>query len=293
MLREPWAKSSTQRPEAWRWQRQGNPDIKRTEIIQIIDGTHPTRGRAVALAHQTLILMSALAISIETIPNMPTGLNVTLAYFEVFVLCVFVIEYITRIICSPRPLRYIFSFWGLVDLLSCLPILLVIQSEWAALRTLRLLRLVRLLKLLHTNRALVRLEKALHACRSELMIFVFLASLILYIAGVGIYIFEHDAQPDAFSSIPISLWWAVVSFTTVGYGDIYPITAGGRIFTTAVLFVGLGVIAVPAAIITTALINTDLIDKIEQEVEDDLREELQAELRKRTASKNKLPKRKQ
>lgn len=93
--------------------------------------------------------------------------------------------------------------------------------------------------------------------RGELTVFGVLAGLVLYVSAVGIYIFEHPAQPEAFSSIPKSLWWAIASLTTVGYGDLVPITLGGRIFTTLVLFVGLGVVAGPAAIVTTALLEAD------------------------------------
>lgn len=267
--------------------------MKRHEIVQLIDGTHPTRSRSIALMHQGLIVLSGFAISLETVDGLPDWMHTALSGFEAFVIGVFVVEYLTRIICTPNPIRYIFSFWGIVDFLACLPALLFLQGEWAAVRSLRLLRLVRLLKLLHANRALRRLERALHDSRGELAVFAFLAIIILYIAAVGIYIFEHEAQPEAFSSIPISLWWAVVSFTTVGYGDIYPITAQGRIFTTAVLFVGLGVIAVPTAIITRALINTDLKDSLEGElkgeIEDDLREELSREVHKDLAPIKRKP----
>lgn len=254
--------------------------ISKHEIIQLIDGTHPTRGTGVSLALQGVIIVSAISISLETLPDLSPPIFDLLRLVEFAALSVFVVEYITRLVCSPKPFRYAISFWGIVDLLACLPILMFVNSGWAALRTLRLLRLVRLLKLLHTNKALLRLERALLKSRGELMIFGILALIILYIAAVGIYIFENEAQPEAFSSIPISLWWAVVSFTTVGYGDIYPITAGGRIFTSAILFIGLGVIAVPTAIITTALIQTDLKQQITDEVEHDVRKELRKDIQK-------------
>lgn len=241
--------------------------MRRTEIVQIIDGTHPTASRAPALAHQGLIMASGLAISLETLPGLPVWAMAALTAFEAAVLAVFVAEYLTRLVCAPRPLSYAVSFWGIVDLLACLPALALISPEWAAVRVLRLMRLVRLLKLLHTNRALMRMERAILSVRGELAIFAILAGMMLYIAAVGIYIFEHEAQPEAFSSIPTSLWWAIVSFTTVGYGDIYPITAEGRIFTALVLFVGLGVIAVPTALITSALINTELREEIERDIE--------------------------
>lgn len=249
--------------------------MHREYIVRIIDGTHPTAGRGVALAHQGLIVASGLAISLETVPGLPGWAVRGLAVFEVVVLSIFALEYLTRLVCARRPLAYAFSFWGIVDLLACLPLLAVIHADWAVLRTLRLLRLVRLLKLLHANRALLRLQAALSQTRGELMVFGFLGAIVLYIAGVGIYIFENEAQPEVFTSIPKSLWWAIVSFTTVGYGDMYPITTGGRVFTAAVLFVGLGVIAVPAAVITSALINADLRDSVKRDIRAEVDDALQ------------------
>ncbi len=263
----------------------------RTEIPQIIDGTHPTAGRTVAVLHQTLIVISALTISIETIPDLPPRVLTGLIWFELAVLLTFLAEYITRIYCARRPLHYVFSFWGIVDLLACVPIIAFLNPTYEAFSIIRLLRLVRLLKLMHTNRALNRLEMALQQSRGELAVFAFLASIMLYVAAVGIYIFEHEAQPDKFSSIPMCLWWAVVSFTTVGYGDLYPITPGGRFFTGALLFIGLGVISVPSAIITTALVRTDVSETIVREVEEDMRGEIEAGLRKDAAALKRKPKR--
>lgn len=262
---------------------------RRQEVIELLDGTHPSGRRGLAIAHQGLILVSAAAIALETVPDLPGWAVRALFALEIFVLTAFLLEYLLRILCAARPLRYIFSFWGIVDLLACLPLIMIVDWQYAAVRTLRLLRLVRVLKLLHSNRALLRLERVLADSRGELGVFALLAAIILYIAAVGIYIFEHEAQPEAFSSIPISLWWAVVSFTTVGYGDIYPITTGGRLFTTAILFIGLGVIAVPTAIITSALINSDLVDKIEDEVEEDLRGDIERDLKRDLAPLKRKP----
>lgn len=262
---------------------------RRQEVIELLDGTHPSGRRGPAIAHQGLILLSAAAIALETVPDLPGWAVRALFALEIFVLTAFLLEYLLRILCAARPLRYIFSFWGIVDLLACLPLIMIVDWQYAAVRTLRLLRLVRVLKLLHSNRALLRLERVLADSRGELGVFALLAAIILYIAAVGIYIFEHEAQPEAFSSIPISLWWAVVSFTTVGYGDIYPITTGGRLFTTAILFIGLGVIAVPTAIITSALINSDLVDKIEDEVEEDLRGDIERDLKRDLAPLKRKP----
>ncbi|UWQ08421.1 ion transporter [Aliiroseovarius crassostreae] len=231
--------------------------MKRQEVIDILDGSHPTFGGIVARGMDALILLSAVAIALETEPGLPKSLRHVLFGFEVLVLGIFTAEYVLRVICTRPRLRYIFSFWGLVDLLTILPAIALLTPQWQAVRIFRLLRLVRLVKLFRGSHAMERLATAFQEVRGELAIFGIIAGLMLYVASVGIYIFEHDAQPEVFSSIPQSLWWAVASFTTVGYGDMVPITAGGRVFTTFVLFLGLGVIAVPSAIITTALLEAD------------------------------------
>ena len=235
--------------------------MTRREVIEILDGHHGQIGRTVALCLHGLILLSAVSIALETVDGMPANIYTALFWFEIFILAVFVTEYFLRVTCSEKPLRYVFSFWGIIDLLACLPALALIQAEWQVVRTIRLIRLVRLLKLFRSSTAFDRLTRAFIEVRGELIIFVILASLVLYVSAVGIYLFEHEAQPEAFSSIPISLWWAVASFTTVGYGDLVPITTGGRIFTTFVLFIGLGVVAVPAAIVTAALLETQSVPK--------------------------------
>ncbi len=232
--------------------------MKRSDVIAILDGTDPKFGRGVAFALNGLILLSAVAIAVETVPGLPAWLHLWLVRFEIMVLTVFVIEYLLRLTCSPNPLRYAFSVWGLIDLLACLPALGFINSEWQAARTLRLIRVIRLFKLFRTSAAARRLLRAFMEVRQELAVFLVLAALMIYVSAVGIYLFEHEAQPEVFSSIPVSFWWAVVSFTTVGYGDMYPITTGGRIFTTFVLFIGLGIVAVPTAIITAALTEEEI-----------------------------------
>jgi voltage-gated potassium channel len=231
--------------------------MTRREVLAILDGTHVGFGRRVAFALQALIILSAVAIALETEPSLSARIQRLLLWFEIFVLAVFSLEYVIRLYCAEGRWRYALSFWGLVDILSIVPAIIFLTPEWQAVRAFRLLRLLRLLKLFRSSRALDRLVTAFREVRGELMIFGVLAALMLYVSAVGIYIFEHEAQPELFSSIPKSLWWAVASFTTVGYGDMFPITPGGRIFTTFVLFIGLGIIAVPAAIVTTALLEAE------------------------------------
>jgi len=116
-----------------------------------------------------------------------------------------------------------------------------------------LLRLFRVFKLVRYSKAIQRFHRAFVIAREELVLYFAVTLLLLYMAAVGIYFFENKAQPDVFTSVPHSLWWAVATLTTVGYGDVYPITAGGRLFTFLVLIIGLGVVAVPAGLVASAL----------------------------------------
>ena len=135
---------------------------------------------------------------------------------------------------------------------SCPSILLWVSIS-SRLRAVRLLRLFRAFKLVRYSAAIDRLNRAFLIAREELILFACATMLILYFAAVGIYYFENEAQPDAFASVFDGLWWAVATLTTVGYGDVFPVTAGGRFFTFIVLISGLGVVAVPTGLIASAL----------------------------------------
>lgn len=232
--------------------------MRRADIIEILDGTHPRVGRGVALAIYGLIVVSAVVIAVETMPNLPGGLSRALAVAEMAILAIFAVEYLLRLTCAAHPLRYAVSFWGIVDFIAIVPAIVFLIPDLATVRALRLLRLLRILKLFKANRALDRIIAAVDKVKAEFLIFLGIAIVALYLAAVGIYHFEHEAQPDGFASIPESLWWAVATLTTVGYGDVYPVTAGGRIFTGAILLIGIGIIAVPAGLITAALADTGM-----------------------------------
>jgi voltage-gated potassium channel len=229
--------------------------MTRRGIIKALNGTHPVVGRKVALVIYALIVLSSVVIAVETLPSLSERTRRWLVVAEFTILTVFAIEYVLRLTCSRRPLVYAFSFWGIIDFIAIVPAVLFLFPDLTTVRSMRLLRLLRILKLLKANRALDRISRAIVQIRAELLIFLFVGMVILYLAAVGIYHFEHIAQPEAFGSIPASLWWALATLTTVGYGDVYPITTGGRIFTGLVLMVGIGIVAVPAGLITAALLN--------------------------------------
>jgi voltage-gated potassium channel len=110
-----------------------------------------------------------------------------------------------------------------------------------------------LFKLVRYNRAIKHFARAISIAKEEILLFFFVTLILIYLSGVGIYYFENEAQPEHFSSIFDSLWWAIITLTTVGYGDVYPITIGGRVFTFFILMIGLGVVAIPTGILSSAL----------------------------------------
>lgn len=138
-------------------------------------------------------------------------------------------------------------------MLAVIPFYLATSVDLRTLRLLRLLRLIRILKMVRYNKAINRFGRALAETKEELVIFTFAAFIMLFLSSVGIYHFEHEAQPNSYRTIFDCLWWSVATLTTVGYGDIYPITVGGKIFTFCILLLGLGLIAVPASIMASSL----------------------------------------
>ncbi len=208
---------------------------------------------------QALILVSVITFSMDTIPNLKPETKALLAAIEVFSVVVFTIEYVLRIYVADRKFRFIFSFFGLIDLLAILPFYLSFGVDLRSLRALRFLRLFIVLKLVRYNKAMNHFIKAMSTAREQILLFIFITIILIYFAAVGIYYFENEVQPDKFSSIFDSLWWAIITLTTVGYGDVFPITVGGKVFTFIILMLGLGIVAVPTGIISSAL--TKSVDK--------------------------------
>lgn len=220
--------------------------VRVRQIVERPDGP----GRTFDLVFQALIVLSLVAFLVETEPGLPAGARAGLEVFEVFTVLAFSLEYGVRLWVAPRPLRFVFSFWGIVDLLAILPFYLGGAID---LRSIRVLGLVRVFRLARYGAAAERLRRAFVLIRAELTLFAVGTSILVYLVSVGIYYCERAAQPEAFGSLGRCLWWAIVTLTTVGYGDAYPITAGGRIFTSIVLLLGLGVVAIPSGMVASAL----------------------------------------
>lgn len=210
-------------------------------------------GRMFDLSIQLLIVVSLITFSLETLPNLTEGARTTLYSIEVFCIVVFTVEYVLRVLVADRKLKFVTSFFGLVDLLAILPFYLSLGFDLRSIRIVRLIRVFRIFKLARYNRAVRRFRIAILIAREELILFGMVTLIVLYLAAVGIYYFERDAQPEKFASVFHSFWWATTTLTTVGYGDVYPVTLGGRCFTFVVLVVGLGIVAVPTGLLASAL----------------------------------------
>ena len=218
-----------------------------------IDSTDNLFGKFFTYTVQFLIIVSLITFSIDTLPDLSEQVKNILHIIEVVTVGVFTLEYILRLVISERKLKFIFSFYGLVDLFAILPFYIASGLDLRSIRVFRLFRLVRILKLFKYNQAINRFNRALVIAKEELILFGFVAAIMLYLSAVGIYYFENAAQPELFKSIFHSLWWSVTTLTTVGYGDMYPITMGGKLFTFLILTIGLGIVAIPTGLVASAL----------------------------------------
>lgn len=220
-----------------------------TEAKNVLDKPIP----AAILA--ALIIFSVVTFSLETLPELDIKTSRLLDYCEYVIITIFTAEYFYRIKKSEKKLKFIISPYGLIDLFAILPFFLSFAIDLRSLRAIRLLRLVRLLKLARYNSAFYRLYQALIDSRHELVVSISILVIAIYLSAFGIYYFEHSAQSEKFRSIFDAMWWSVATVTTVGYGDLYPITLGGRLFTFFVMLASLGLVAVPTGIFATALLS--------------------------------------
>ena len=225
----------------------------RNSLWTIVEDNTTKKGKLFDYFIQILIVLSLVSFSIESLPNLSDKTLNILQKFEILSITIFSTEYILRIFVSKRPIKYIFSFYGIIDILAILPFYVTGLMDLRFLRMFRIFRVFRAFKLIRYNKALSRFHNAYKIVKEELVLFFMVTLMLLFLVSAGIYAFENEAQPEVFKSVFHSAWWAVVTLTTVGYGDVYPITIGGRIFTFFVLMIGIGIIAVPAGLIGTAL----------------------------------------
>ncbi len=227
---------------------------KKKIYIIIFESDTPT-GRAFDIALLWLILLSIFLISIESLPNISEGYITYIFVLEWIITILFTLEYIIRILIVNHKKRYLLSFFGIVDLLAILPTYLSVfipGTQFAlVLRIFRLLRVFRILKLGRYIGESYVLLNALKASRYKITVFLEGVLIIVVIFGTLMYLIEGETS--GFDSIPASIYWAIVTLTTVGFGDIAPVTPLGRVIASMLMLLGYGVIAVPTGIVTAQL----------------------------------------
>jgi len=215
----------------------------------------------------TLILLNVVAVVLETVHSLASRFMYFFHAFEFFSIAVFTIEYILRMwTCTSnvrfrRPfrgrLRYAVTPMAIVDLLAVLPFYLpmILTLDLRFIRALRLFRLIRLFKIERYSESLRTLGSVFKEKKEELLITVFTVFILVVIASSLMYFVENEAQPKSFGSIPAAMWWGVATLTTVGYGDVYPITPLGKFLGAIIAFLGIGMFAVPTGIIGAGLVS--------------------------------------
>ena len=224
-------------------------------------------GRLFDWGIMALIAANVVALVLETVPWLAARYGPLFGYFELFSVAVFSVEYAARVwSCTADPaysgpvsgrLRFASRPLLIVDLLAILPFYLgtAFGLDLRSLRALRLVRLLRVLKLARYSESLRKIGDVVGRKRDDLVLAFGANGLLLLLASSIMYQLEHDAQPEAFSSIPATLWWGVVTLTTVGYGDVFPVTPLGKLFGAVVAVLGIGLFALPASILASGFVE--------------------------------------
>ena len=231
----------------------------RAKLHEVIFEADTPAGKAFDLLLILAILFSVVIVSLESVPEVRAQYGQQLRAAEWVITILFTIEYILRLMCVERPMTYAKSFFGIVDLLAILPtyisVLVPGTQALTVVRVLRLLRIFRVLKLVQYVSEARTLSVALRASAKKIFVFLFVVVIIVVIVGSLMYLVEGPA--NGFDNIPRSIYWAVVTLTTVGYGDIAPGTSLGRFIAVCVMILGYGIIAVPTGIVTRELVRED------------------------------------
>lgn len=237
--------------------------INKKKLYLIVFGTETKAGRRFDVFLLWIILLSVLVVMIESVPEIGKKYDKIFFTIEWVMTILFTIEYLLRIWISPKPFKYIFSFWGFIDFLSILPTYLSLfvfgYHYLIIVRIFRLLRVFRILKLARFNSEAGVLVGALKSSIHKISIFLLTVVSIVVFLGTIMYVIEGGEE--GFTSIPQSIYWAVVTVTTVGYGDMVPHTVLGKFISSIAMIIGYGIIAVPTGIITVEMSKAALKTK--------------------------------
>ena len=210
------------------------------------------------------VILSVAVIILLTVQGLDPRLLAVLVGADAVLGWFFVAEYVTRLGATqaqdPSPkaaASYAFSFFGVIDLLTILPVVLpfFFGSGLASLKALRMFRLLRVLKLVRHNQSMLRLGKVIASIRPALATTFFMTMLIVVITSIFMFQIEHEAQPEAFPNVIATFWWAITTLTTVGYGDVYPVTVAGKVFSALLSLLGIGIVAIPTGLISAAYVQ--------------------------------------
>lgn len=231
----------------------------RERLFEIIFESDTFYGKLFNICLLVLILISVALVMFESVESINSKYHRELVIWEWVITVLFTIEYILRIYAVRKPWRYFFSFYGVIDLLSILPTYLGLiypSSKYlSSIRILRLFRIFRIFGLTDFLRGGNTILLALRNSRAKIVVFLSFVTLIVVVIGSIMYVVEGKHPESGFSSIPTSIYWAVVTLTTVGYGDIAPVTAFGKFLASIVMIIGYGVIAVPTGIVTAEAVR--------------------------------------
>lgn len=224
----------------------------RQKIHIVIYGTNTVAGRLFDLILLGLILLSVLMVMLETVQGFDIKYHREVLIIEWIITGLFTLEYILRIITTSRPIKYICSFYGIIDLIAILPMytsfFLAGTKIFSVIRSLRLLRLFKIINNPKFSGQSMQLIKALNSSRGKIIVFLYFVLISTIIIGSIMYTVE--GKENGFTSIPVSIYWTIVTLTTVGYGDISPATPLGQFIASFVMILGYGIIAVPTGIVT-------------------------------------------
>ena len=227
----------------------------RNKLYEIIFEADTPTGKWFDIILLWAIILSVLVVFLESISKLRIQYGDVFYYLEWFFTILFTLEYILRIISVKKASGYIFSFYGVIDVLAILPTylsLVIAGSQYfLVIRILRLLRVFRIFKLTHMMRQSAILKRALIASRGKIAVFLFAVLTMVVVVGAVMYVVE--GPENGFTSIPFSMYWAIVTMTTVGYGDVSPQTTLGQIFASIVMIMGYAIIAVPTGIVSVEI----------------------------------------
>ncbi|MTB51896.1 ion transporter [Lewinella sp. W8] len=233
----------------------------RNRLHEIIFEADTPEGKFFDVALLVMILLSVLVVSLESVEEWEMKYGRIFTILEWVFTGIFTIEYLLRLIITVRPIRYATSFYGIIDLLAIIPTYLsLILAGTQYLIIIRILRLLRVFRIFKLGKYLVegdQLRRAMIASRNKITVFLFAVSLLVVLIGSIMYLIEGGTN-DGFSSIPRSIYWAIVTLTTVGYGDITPQTDIGQLLSAIVMILGYAIIAVPTGIVTNEMISVNL-----------------------------------